>query len=164
MLQNLNQPWFAHQLQDCAAAVHMNGSPLANCFGFIDGTVRPMCRPTHNQRLVYNKCCHALKYQGVMLANGIMGQLAEPHEGCRPDAHLYYDSGIEGQVPRGYCLYGDTAYPLRRPVIAPFLGLHLAADQDLFNKNMSSVRQSVEWGFEKVLQLFPFLDYQKNLK
>ena len=74
MLQNLNQ------LQDCAAVVYTKGSPLANCFGFIVGTVQPMCRPTHNQRLVYNghKRCHALKYQGVMLANGIMGHLAGP--------------------------------------------------------------------------------------
>ena len=166
MLQNLNQPWFAHQLQDCVAAVHRKGSPLANCFGFIDGTVRPMCRPTHNHRLVYNghKRCHALKYQGVMLANGIMGQLAGPYEGRRHNAHLNYDCGIEGQVPHGFCLYGDPAYPLRGPIIAPFLGLHLTAEQELFNKNMSSVRQSVEWGFGKVLQLFPFPDYNKNLK
>ena len=99
-----------------------------------------------------------------MLANGIMGHLAGPYEGRRHDAHLYYDSGIEGQVPQGYCLYGDPAYPLRGPVIAPFLGLHLTAEQALFNKNTSSVRQSVEWGFGKVLQLFAFVDYKKNLK
>ena len=60
--------------------------------------------------------------------------------------------------------YGDPAYPLRGPVIAPFLGLHLTAEQELFNKNMISVHQSVEWGFGKVLQLFPFVDYKKNLK
>ena len=29
---------------------------------------------------------------------------------------------------------------------------------------MSSLCQSVEWGFGKLLQLFPFLDYKKNLK
>ena len=63
MLQNLNSPWFAHQRQDCAAAVYRKGSPLANCVGFIDGTGRPVCRSTHNQRLVYNghKRCLALK-------------------------------------------------------------------------------------------------------
>ena len=108
MLQNLN-----HQRQDCVAAVHRKGSPLAICFGVIDGTVRSMCRPTHNQRLVYNghKRCHALKYQGVMLANGIMGQLAGPYEGRRHDAHLYHDSGIEGQVPHGFCI-------IRRPSLS----------------------------------------------
>ena len=63
----------------------------------------------------------------------------------------------------GFCLYGGSAYPLRGPIIATFLGLHLTAEQELFNKNMSSVRQSVEWGFGKVLHLFQFLCYKNNL-
>ena len=28
--------------------------PLTNCFGFVDGTVRPISRPGESQRLVYN--------------------------------------------------------------------------------------------------------------
>ena len=42
------------QLQVYANAVSVKGSPLDNCFGFIDGTVRPICRPRENQRVVYN--------------------------------------------------------------------------------------------------------------
>ena len=40
-----------------------------NCFGFVDGTVRPICRPGEHQRLVYNrhKRVHALKFQAVAL-------------------------------------------------------------------------------------------------
>ena len=30
------------------------GAPLKNYFGFIDGTVRPICRPVHLQEVVYN--------------------------------------------------------------------------------------------------------------
>ena len=36
-----------------ANAVSAKGSPLDNCFGFIDSTVRPICRPTEDQRVVY---------------------------------------------------------------------------------------------------------------
>ena len=29
-----------------ANAVHLKGAPLRNCIGFVDGTVRPICRPS----------------------------------------------------------------------------------------------------------------------
>ena len=31
-------------------------TPLTNCFGFVDGTVLCICRPTVNQRVVYKSC------------------------------------------------------------------------------------------------------------
>jgi len=57
-----------------ARAIRQKGSPLPNCFGFIDGTVRPICRPEENQRIVYNghKQVHGLKYQSVALPNKAM--------------------------------------------------------------------------------------------
>ena len=36
--------------------------------------------------------------------------------------------------------------------------------QKKFNKNMSEVRTSVEWGFGKMSNIFGFLDFHKNLK
>ena len=52
-------------LEGYARAIHSKGSPLPNCFGFIDGTVRLICRPEQNQRIVYkgHKRVHCLKYQ-----------------------------------------------------------------------------------------------------
>ena len=44
----------AHSLQIYADAVSNRGAALDNCFGFVDGTVKPICRPDFNQRLVYN--------------------------------------------------------------------------------------------------------------
>ena len=41
-------------LQMYADAVARVGAVLPNCFGFVDGTVRPICRPNVNQRIVYN--------------------------------------------------------------------------------------------------------------
>ena len=43
-----------HALQTYAEAVSDNGAALDNCFGFVDGTVRPICRPNTNQRIVCN--------------------------------------------------------------------------------------------------------------
>lgn len=67
-------------LENYANAVYAKGAPLANCFGFIDGTVRPISRPGENQRVVYNghKRVHALKYQSVALPNGLIGNLFGP--------------------------------------------------------------------------------------
>ena len=52
-------------------AITAQGSPLPNCFSFIDGTVRPISRPGEHQRIVYNghKRVHALKFQSVALPN-----------------------------------------------------------------------------------------------
>ena len=38
------------KLQQYADAVAVKGSPLKNCFGFIDGTARPISRPVENQK------------------------------------------------------------------------------------------------------------------
>ena len=67
-------------LESYARAVYAKGSPLQNCFGFIDGTVRPICRPGENQRIVYNghKRIHALKFQSVALPNGIIANIYGP--------------------------------------------------------------------------------------
>ena len=51
-------------LQQYTHAVSDKGAVLDNCFGFVDGTVRPICTPGENQRMVYNghKRVHALKW------------------------------------------------------------------------------------------------------
>ena len=51
-----------HLLQEYADVIHAKGAPLENCFGFIDGTVRPIARPDQQQRIVYNghKRVHSL--------------------------------------------------------------------------------------------------------
>ena len=64
-------------LESYARVIASKGSPLPNCFGFIDGTVRPICRPEQNQRIVYNghKRVHGLKYQSVVLPNGMIANM-----------------------------------------------------------------------------------------
>lgn len=69
-----------HHLQQYADVISAKGSPLDNCFGFVNGTVRPISRPGQHQRAVYNghKRVHALKFQSVALPNGLIGNLYDP--------------------------------------------------------------------------------------
>jgi hypothetical protein len=41
------------KLREYADAILDLGSPLSNCWGFIDGTVQPICRPLENQKVVF---------------------------------------------------------------------------------------------------------------
>ena len=41
-------------LEEYTYAVSRKGAPLNNCFGFVDGTVRPISRPGENQWVLYN--------------------------------------------------------------------------------------------------------------
>jgi hypothetical protein len=61
-------------------ALQLYADAITNCF--VDGTVRPICRPGENQRIVYNghKQVHALKFQSLTLPNGI---IAHPAWSCR---------------------------------------------------------------------------------
>ena len=54
-------------LQQYDDAVSDKGAALGNWFGFVDGMVRPICRPGENQRMVYkgHKRVHAQKFQAV---------------------------------------------------------------------------------------------------
>ena len=73
-----------HALQTYAEAVSDKGAALHNCFGFVDGTVRPICRPNTNQRIVYNghKRVHALKFQSIAIPNGLIANLYGPVGKC----------------------------------------------------------------------------------
>ena len=54
--------------QSFADAIHMKGAPLQQCIGFIDGTVRPIARPSVNQRIMFSghKRIHCLKFQVII--------------------------------------------------------------------------------------------------
>ena len=68
------------ELEKYSEVVFNKGAPLSNCFGFVDGTVRPISRPGENQRLLYNghKRVHGLKFQSLVLPNGLIAHLYGP--------------------------------------------------------------------------------------
>jgi len=174
-LRDMNQAWIApHKLREYADAVYAKGAALEFCWGFVDGTVRPICRPSQHQRAVYNghKRVHALKFQSVVAPNGLIANMFGPMEGRRHDCALLRESGLLqdlqvhsiDQFGRNLCIYGDPAYPIRPQLMCPFRGARITNEQQEFNRSMSKVRISVEWIFGDILNYFKFLDFKKNLK
>ena len=56
LLHSFNQPLVSRQsIELYAHAAHDKGETLRNCWGFVDVTVRPICRPSERiQRILYN--------------------------------------------------------------------------------------------------------------
>ena len=174
-LTSFQQSWLAPAcLKSFADAIHAAGAPLTNCWAFVDGTVRPICRPGELQRVVFNghHRVHALKYQSIACPNGLIANLYGPVEGRRHDSGMLADSGIYQHMqrfchaPNGtpLCIYGDLAYPLRPQLQAPFRNVTINQQQIAYNRAMSRVRIGVEWVFGDIVNYFKFLDYKKNLK
>ena len=174
-LRSFNQPWLSQaNLQNYADVIHAKGAPLQNCWGFIDGTVRPVSRPGKNQRVLYNghKRVHAIKFQSVAAPNGLIANLYGPVEGRRHDSGMLVESALLGDLQRHsfspvgqpLCVYGDPAYPLNIHLQGPFKGARITPLQNEYNSAMSSVRTSVEWVFGDIINYFAFMDFKKNLK
>ena len=171
LLTDFNVPFLSpKKLDEYADAIKRKGAALNNCFGFIDGTVRRICRPRRDQEVVYNghKKIHALKFQSVALRNGLLGNMFGPLERKRHDCALLRISqllpklnqhafGINGNA---LCLYGDPAYPLRIHLHSSYLNT-TTAQQKAYNKSMSQVRVSVEWLFADITNWYAFIDFKK---
>ena len=97
-LQNWDRNPFLQpdQLDRYADAIHQQGVPLNNHFGFVDGTVRAIARPKHNQRVMYNgyKHVHSIKFQSVVTPNGLIANLAGLFEAKRHDSTMLHESGL----------------------------------------------------------------------
>ena len=104
--------------------------------------------------------------QSVDAPNGLIANMFGSVEGRRHDAFMLGISGLSDQLqqfnqPNGepYVIYTcrDRAYDLSRNILGPFCVACLTAEQQEFNKSMSRVRISVEWGFRKYVATFLFL-------
>lgn len=161
----------AAKLRVYAQAIRDAGCPLRRCIGFIDGTVRPVCRPVRNQRALFSghKRVHAVKYQSVKTPDGLISHLAGPFTGNRHDTAILAASGLLQQLRDGlrdeegpFCIYGDGGYPISPHILSPYKGARLTEGQQQFNLRMSKVRIAVEWGFGEILQHFAFVDFKKS--
>lgn len=162
------------KLRVFAECIRMRGSPLPYCWGFVDGTIRPIARPIAGQRMVFNgkDRVHALKYQSITTPDGILRSLCGAYNGTMHDARMMEESGIEavlrenmtldGQI---YCIYGDPAYRRSPFLLTPWAGnLMPDSPEAVFNKRMASVRISVEWGFGKLNNLWGAEKYTSSHK
>ena len=147
--------------------------PLNNCVGYVDGSNQKMDKPKVGQHVLYNghKRCHVVKWQGIMLPNGIMPMPFGPCHGRNHDAHMLHLSKLP-RIMRRICrrlglvyqIYGDPAYPQSQYIGGPFRHTRLNDAEALFNVRMSSTRISNEWGFGKILTNWAYLDFRKGMK
>ena len=87
----------------------------------IDGTLISICRPSLNQTQVYNgyKRVNGIKFQSIVLPNGLIGNLVGPWESRRYDCTMLHESGLLNDLQgvvwfngQPLCIYGDPAYPM----------------------------------------------------
>ena len=90
------------------------------------------------------------------------------------DSLLFNESKVAEQLKekqatfaQKFCLYGDGGYArkdgfLQKPYSA--LEVRHSVQRRLDNSSMSTVRQSVEWGFCLVTKHFPFVDDRVQMK
>ena len=122
---------------------------------------------------MYNghKRIHSIKFQSVVIPNGLIANLHGPFEGKRHDSTMLQQSGILNKLRRvsfhnGYplCLYGDPAYPLGVHLQAPFKNIQLTPQMVLYNAAMSKVSVTVGWLFGKITNYFNFIDFKSQLQ
>ena len=114
---------------------------------------------------------HGLKYQGTILPTGIIADLYGPYSGRRNDAFLVTNSELNNRLaaaqagrPVQYKIYGDAAYSITSHISRGYRGANVTVAQREWNRQMSSARICVEWGFGKVVKQFAFIDHAADLK
>ena len=149
---------------------------LMDCvWGFIDGTIRRMARPLYHQWSIYThfKKCHGVKFQSITVPEGFIACLQGPWPSKTHDAHVLHDSGLieklEENMPANgngmvYAMYGDLAYAQSIYLLAGFHKPPTGSDEALFNRQMSSIRITVEWGLGDVAEKWKFLDCCSAMK
>lgn len=158
LLNNLrNLQWLdRNQMMYYSQAVHAKGGAMENCWGFIDGTARQICRPSIDQENYYSghKRYHCLKYQSILCPDGIIASLKGAYPGRRHDAGIFRESLLYNELEQvavfgedhKFRLYGDQAYGLRELLLSPFQGRseNLEPHQQQFNQSMKTLKVSVE--------------------
>jgi hypothetical protein len=179
------QIWHPY-MQDFADKNEAVTGQLDNVWAWVDGTNLVHARPGNyfdfsgmyidTQRAHFNgkDRHHTIKFQCLLVPNGLCACMYGPVPGSRHDAFMLLESGIEQQIrdlwnslgcpPHFFVMYGDPAYPLGPFVHRPFKGAFLTANERGFNGDMKEGRISVENLFGVLGMRFQFLDFQRNLQ
>ena len=159
------------KLEEYAEVVRQHGGLYESCIGFIDGTIRAMCRPGKNQKVVFNgwKRVHCIKFQAFTTPDGILQHLSQPFAGIKHNSSILAETGLLGNLKRllefkdrTFHLYGDPAYMFCSVMRVPFR--RPTEQQKAINKRMSGVRVPIEWAFGKITNNFAYLDFKRNLR
>jgi len=145
---------------------------MRGIFSFIDGTVRPTCKPELFQAVVYNgkDKTHALKYQVLVTPDGIMRHVFGPVCGARHDQHMVHESGVLNWITshgcsatgHPYVCYADAGYAVAPGIMRPFADEKLNIEHKAFNDIMSSVRICVEWEFGDIVAQWAAMNFKRT--
>jgi hypothetical protein len=155
------------QLQRFAAGVQRI-SGVDVCFGFLDGTVRPVCKPKDAQGELYNgkDRVHALKYQILSTPDGIIRHIDGPWPGRRHDQHMVTSAPCTTGLPvlqnwllahdltpygTHYFIYADGGYSDAPCIETPWPDGAYNMEHEAYNQAMAASRIAVEWEFGHIL-------------
>ena len=143
---------------------------------FIDNTMIAMCRPGGGpvtggeqapritkdlQQAFWTgwKKLHGLKWQTVLLANGMDFEVWGPASVRRNDNFTLHRSQIEAKLeqlqidlPLKYKIFGDSAYTVTNWLVSGA------------GKGMAAVREAIEWSYKDLKTIWKYCDYRHILK
>ena len=179
-LQSINHiNW--RQYHDPPFTVNINNQFVHQGFRvafFIDDTMMAFSRPGGNidegpaaprvpneiQEAWYNgwKKLHGMKWQTVMLANGMDFNIYGPLSVRRNDLTALDKSDIEAKIRAlfnveelWYIIFGDSAF---------MVSDMMATSESYPGRGMASVREAIEWSYKDVKQLWKYCDYKHILQ
>ena len=126
-LSSWNQPFLRPRLlEQYAQSIHNRWALLRNCFEFSDGTVCKIAGPKGYQQTVYNghKRVHGIKFQSVVLPNGLIANLNGPYEGRRHDSTMLRESGLLTDLQRIAYGYMVSIYVSMEIRLIPLVVIH----------------------------------------
>ena len=160
-------------LEVYAEKIRRRGSPIANCVGFVDGTHVPVARPKRGQRAWYcgRHRCHCFKSTAIQYPNGLISAFG-PFDGNTHDSTAAQIMNLDGLVARhysfpqvSYCLFGDSGYGISPSILTPYRrGPGQTAEEAEWNRIMSSLRISVEWGIGSIKRLWKVLSNKNCMR
>lgn len=160
-----------HKIQEYQQAIEdSTGIPMV--WGFIDGTVRPIARPTHDQRMWYSghKCYHGIKLQVITTPDGLLSSVFGHRPAPEGDWKLWLESGVMDKLRDIFkdkqllYLYGDNAYSDSYGSLGPHSTRQATAEQIAVNARMASARIAVESGFAIVLNQFKAFEWKRSMR
>jgi hypothetical protein len=156
-------------------------SGLDVCFGFLDATVRPICRPSIGQKECYNgkDRLHAIKFQICSTPDGIIQHIDGPWPGRRHDNHMVNSAPLSSGTPAlaswilshprtrygtAHVVYADQGYYTQPGIETPWPDGAFNLEHQVFNDMMKSSRIAVEWEFGHILEHWASLHFKPSQK
>ena len=154
--------------------VRKGADPELRIVAVLDAKKLMSCRPIHFQGTQYDrhKKGHGLKFKTLEGPDGLGISCARACDGRRGDGYIFRHSNLENfwhnhPIANNYRKLADSAYPTTNWTLSLFKrlpGQNLPPDRHAFNTTYSPMRTCVEWGYEKVVRHWAYIDYKKQMK